>query len=278
MPNKNIINLEGIVPLEIVRRPSKIIKSPYVSDAVDEEGAHHLVHTPGLGLADQCLPGSKVFATPSKSKNSKTDFIIQSVLVKEQGYSRTIIGANPHTAEIIGKSILKQKLWNPYPRFKICDSKPPHIDYVGDIYLNHKEEYIIIELKNVICASYDPNLEEIDRRYIYFDHTVPFKRSGIYPNGEKKQEYKGQSVVSQRSLRQIDHMIRDKKNYRYVIVFLVNRGDCHLFKPKWQKDIVYSKKLAEAFKNGIEMHALSVTCNESSVDFERELDIDLQHW
>ena len=130
MPNKNIINLEGIVPLEIVRRPSKIIKSPYVSDAVDEEGAHHLVHTPGLGLADQCLPGSKVFATPSKSINSKTDFIIQSVLVEEQGYSRTIIGANPHTAEIIGKSILKQKLWNPYPRFKICDSKPPHIDYV----------------------------------------------------------------------------------------------------------------------------------------------------
>ena len=39
-----------------------------------------------------------------------------------------------------------------------------------------------------------------------------------------------------------------------------------------------SKKLAEAFNNGIEIHALSVTWNQSSCDFERELDIDLQPW
>ncbi len=278
MSATNIINLKNIVPLEIVRRPSKVIKSPYVADAIDEKGVHYLLHTPGLGLADQCLPGSKVFATPSKNKNSKTDFIIQSVSIEEQGYSQSIVGANPHTAEIIGKSILKKKLWNPYPGFRVCDNKPPHIDYIGDIYLESNKNYIIIELKNVICASYDPNLEKIDRRYIYFDHTVPFRRSGIYPNGEKNQKYKGQSVVSQRSLRQIDYMIKDKRNYHYVIVFLVNRGDCHLFKPNWQKDIVYSKKLAEAFENGIDMHALSVTWNESSCDFLRELDIDLQPW
>ena len=36
--------------LILKNRPSKIIKSPYVGDAVDEYGKPYLVHMPGLGL------------------------------------------------------------------------------------------------------------------------------------------------------------------------------------------------------------------------------------
>ena len=59
--------------LILKNRPSKIIKSPYVGDAVDEYGKTYLVHMPGLGLGGQCVSGSKFYATPSSS-NSKTDF------------------------------------------------------------------------------------------------------------------------------------------------------------------------------------------------------------
>ena len=107
--SKELIQFQNIIQLEILHRPSKKIKSPYVADAVNKNGDEFLVHTPGLGLADQCLPGSKIFATPSKSKSSKTDYIAQSVSVNERNYGKTLIGANPHTAELIGKEILTSK-------------------------------------------------------------------------------------------------------------------------------------------------------------------------
>ena len=34
-------------------------------------------------------------------------------------------------------------------------------------------------MKNVICASYDPNIK-VDRRYVFYDNKIPFRRSGIY--------------------------------------------------------------------------------------------------
>ena len=276
--SKELIQFENIKQLEILHRPSKKIKSPYVADAINKDGDEFLVHTPGLGLADQCLPGSKIFATPSKNKSSKTDYIVQSVSVNEKDYGKTLIGANPHTAELIGKEILKSSLWNPYPNFKVCNKKPAHIKYLGDIYLKAQNRYIIIEMKNVICASYDPNIKRVDRRYVFYDNKIPFRRSGIYPNGERSQKYKGKSVVSERSVRQIDSMIKDKEKYQFAIVFLVNRGDCTAFKPNWQRDPIYSKKLVKAVNNGIDIHALGVSWTNTTCNFNGELDVDLKRW
>ena len=276
--SKELIQFQNIKQLEILHRPSKKIKSPYVADAINKDGDEFLVHTPGLGLADQCLPGSKIFATPSKNKSSKTDYIVQSVSVNEKDYGKTLIGANPHTAELIGKEILKSSLWNPYPNFKVCNKKPAHIKYLGDIYLKAQNRYIIIEMKNVICASYDPNIKRVDRRYVFYDNKIPFRRSGIYPNGERSQKYKGKSVVSERSVRQIDSMIKDKEKYQFAIVFLVNRGDCTAFKPNWQRDPIYSKKLVKAVNNGIDIHALGVSWTNTTCNFNGELDVDLKRW
>ena len=275
--SKELIQFQDIIQLEILHRPSKKIKSPYVADAINKNGDEFLVHTPGLGLADQCLPGSKIFATPSKNKSSKTDYIAQSVSVNERDYGKTLIGANPHTAELIGKEILRSKKWNPYPNYKVCNKKPAHINYVGDIYLKAQNRYIIIEMKNVICASYDPNIK-VDRRYVFYDDKIPFRRSGIYPNGERSQKYKGKSVVSERSVRQIDSMIKDKEKYQFAIMFLVNRGDCTTFKPNWQRDPIYSKKLVKAVKNGIDVHALGINWTNKACKFNGELDIDLKPW
>ena len=276
--SKELIQFQNIKQLEILHRPSKKIKSPYVADAISKDGDEFLVHTPGLGLADQCLPGSKVFATPSKNKSSKTDYIAQSVSVNERDYGKTLIGANPHTAELIGKEILKSSIWNPYPNFKVCNKKPAHIKYLGDIYLKAQNKYIIIEMKNVICASYDPNIKRVDRRYVFYDNKIPFRRSGIYPNGERSQRYKGKSVVSERSVRQIDSMIKDKGKYQFAIVFLVNRGDCTAFKPNWQRDPIYSKKLVKAVDNGINVYALGVNWTNTTCNFNGELDVDLKRW
>ena len=45
---------KNLVPLILINRPSKSIKSPYVADAMNENGEGCLVHEPCLGLAGQC--------------------------------------------------------------------------------------------------------------------------------------------------------------------------------------------------------------------------------
>ena len=46
--------LDEVVLLTLSNRPSKIIKSPYVADAVTKSGRKVLVHTPFLNLGGQC--------------------------------------------------------------------------------------------------------------------------------------------------------------------------------------------------------------------------------
>ena len=124
--------------LILKNRPSKIIKSPYVGDAVDEYGKPYLVHMPGLGLGGQCVSGSKFYATPSSS-NSKTDFTFQSVLLNEPKYEDIIIGGNPFHAEKVSKYIIKNKLIKKYSNYELI-KKPKNYIYNGDLFIKNENE------------------------------------------------------------------------------------------------------------------------------------------
>ncbi len=269
--------LDKAVLLILSNRPSKIIKSPYVADAVTKTGRKVLVHTPFLNLGEQCNNGSKIYATLS-NENSKTDFIAQLVKFDDKVYGKVIIGANPFTAEKICKSIIMKNLWNPFNGYQLTE-KPKEIDYRGDLYLkNSKNEIIIIEIKNVVCASYNPNINQDHYKLPFYDKSKPFIRSGIYPFGERKQNYKNKKVVSERSIRQLDTMIRDKGRFKFAIIFVVNRSDCNLFKANWQGDPVYAKYLNNAADKGIEVYALKINWQNFSCYFDRPLEVDLNKW
>ncbi len=159
--------------LILKNRPSKIIKSPYVGDAVDEYGKAYLVHMPGLGLGGQCVSGSKFYATPSSS-NSKTDFTFQSVLLNEPKYEDIIIGGNPFHAEKVSKYIIKNKLIKKYSDYELI-KKPKNYIYNGDLFIKNENEIITIEVKNVVCATYDPSRKINRNESVFYDSTCdPF--------------------------------------------------------------------------------------------------------
>ena len=269
--------LDKAVLLTLNNRPSKIIKSPYVADAATQSGRKVLVHTPFLNLGEQCKNRSRIYATLS-NENSKTDFIAQLVEFDDKMYGKVIIGANPFTAEKICKSIIMKNLWNPFDGYQLT-KKPKEIEYRGDLYLkNSKNEIIIIEVKNVVCASYNPNVSQNHYKIPFYDNSEPFIRSGIYPFGDRKQNYKGKKVVSERSIRQLDFMISNRERLKFAIIFVVNRSDCNLFKANWQGDPVYAKYLNNAADKGIELYALKINWKNFSCYFDRSLEVDLNKW
>ena len=259
------------------KRPSSKIKSPYVSDAIDKNGNSFLVHTPGLGLGGQYGFGDIITVTPSNPK-SKTDYAMQCAHVKEDGYSNVTVGANPAFAEKIAREVLTKKLIKNYSTYNLI-SKPKGFKYNGDLYLNSNDVTVGVEVKNVVCATYNP-MNKINRKdSVFYDKSLPFKRSGIYPNGALSQKWKSKSVVSSRSILQLDKMVRlNKEGYKFLVLFIVNRGDCDTFKPNWQRDSEYSKMLVKADKAGVDIQAVGVEWKESVCIFRSMLSIDLQKW
>ena len=267
---------KSLILLTLINRPSKSIKSPYVADAKNLKGEKCLVHVPSLGLAGQCSNGSKILATPSKT-NSKTDYIAQAVCYEDIDKKKVVIGANPYTAELICKSLIQNDIWNPFKGWDLI-SKPTNLAHKADLYLEKNKNFNIIEIKNVVCASYDPRIDKNGEKTRFHDYKTPFLRAGVYPYGDLNQSYKGKKVVSERSIRQIDLMKKNKDKFNFCILFLVNRGDCEIFKPFWKADPTYSKSLLSAQQCGINLLAIKINWTLTGCYFDKELKIDLEEW
>ena len=267
---------DSLVPLTLVNRPSRSIKSPYVADAINLKGKKFLVHVPSLGLAGQCSNGSKILATPSKI-NSKTDYITQAVCYEDIDKKQVIIGANPYTAELICKSLIQSDIWNPFRGWDII-SKPKNLPYKADLYFEKNKNYNVVEIKNVVCASYDPKKVINGEKTRFCDYKKPFLRAGVYPYGDLNQFYKGRKVVSERSIRQIEFMKKNKDKFNFCILFVVNRGDCEIFKPCWKVDPTYAKSLLSAQECGINLLAIKVKWTLKGCYFDKELKVDLEEW
>ena len=267
---------KSLIPLTLINRPSKSVKSPYVADAKNLKGEKCLVHVPSLGLAGQCSNGSKILATPSKP-NSKTDYIAQAVCYEDIDKKQVIIGANPYTAELICKSLIQSNVWNPFKGWNLI-SKPKRLAYKADLYFEKNKNFNVVEIKNVVCASYDPKEVKNGEKPRFYDYKEPFLRAGVYPYGDLNQLYKGKKVVSERSIRQIDLMKKNKDKFNFCILFLVNRGDCEIFKPCWKADPIYAKSLLSAQQCGITLLAIKINWTLTGCYFDKELKIDLEEW
>ena len=266
----------SLVPLTLVNRPSKSIKSPYVADAKNVKGEKCLVHVPSLDMAGQCSNGSKILATPSKI-NSKTDYIAQAVCYEDIDKKKVIIGANPYTAELICKSLIQSDIWNPFKGWNLIP-KPKNLAYKADLYFEKNKNFNVVEIKNVVCASYDPKEVKNEEKDRFYDYKKPFLRAGVYPYGDLNQSYKGKKVVSERSIRQIDLMKKNKDKFNFCILFVVNRGDCEIFKPCWKVDPTYAKSLLSAQECGVALLAIKVKWTLQGCYFDKELKVDLEEW
>ena len=266
----------NLVSLTLINRPSKSIRSPYVADAKNSKGKKCLVHVPSLGLAGQCSNGSKILATPSKI-NSKTDYIAQAVCFEDDHGKQVIIGANPYTAELICKSLIQSDLWNPFKGYDLI-SKPKSLDHKADLYFEKNKNFNIVEIKNVVCASHDPKEFKNGEKTRFYDYKKPFLKAGVYPYGDLNQSYKGKKVVSARSIRQIDLMKKNRAKFNFYILFVVNRGDCEIFKPNWKADPTYAKSLLSAQQCGITLLAIKINWTLTGCYFDKELKIDLEEW
>ena len=218
------INETELVKGEIIKRPSRHIKSPYVADVMINNNISLLAHTPSLGCCGLSDKGSTVMIEKApENKKTKTDGKVQ-ISIFEERNNIQYIGINPKLSEILVEKSLQMNCFQ----------------HLKDIKSFKRE-------KTIKTSRFD---------FIGVDkHGNPFIL-------EVKSARK--DTVSPRALKHIKELKTIKlesPSTRCILCFVIQRTDVCVFQPS-KVDPIYREAVQDAWLHGVEIFTLQVKWNE----------------
>jgi len=269
-----LMKLDNLIEGQIVKRPSRFIKTPYVADILcDTEQV--LGHTASLGccgLADVNATILMSLSPESKSKSRKlvkneanikcTHTVYLSVL-RDKGYEQ-IIGIHPKLAETLTESALKSNLLTKLQNIKryrretviyIKDKIDSRFDFTG---VDQNGIPFIMEVKNVPLADYE-DVTAKERGKMDFSDRDFNSKVAYFPDGYRK---KTSDPVSPRALKHIRELtlIKRETNMRCIMCYVIQRSDANRFQPSII-DPEYRCAFKEAMEVGVEIITMVVSWN-----------------
>lgn len=256
-----LVDLKEVCRGEIVNRPSKKCKTPYVADVRIEMGQDQeiLGHSPSLGCCGLADKGAIVLMTPTSgsSKQPVCSYRIDLAIYKEDD-KEIIVGINPKLGETIAEEALKQNciacLQNvkSYTReVKIMNSR---FDFAG---IDVNGTPFVLEIKNVPLADY-VDVPKKDRIHCLaqIEHKNFNEKIAYFPDGYRKNST---DVVSPRALKHIQELeeIAITGKVRAILCFIVQRNDVKQFQTS-NIDLIYKEAVYKASQNGVEIITIQV--------------------
>jgi len=281
-----LFKLENLVTGEIIKRPSKIIKSPYVADAQiseKENDPHILLHTASLGCCGLSDTGAKIQmakinidTTTKKSKCAKhakdakdakdtkeTKETKEKPKCEYRAYlsiynDDTIIGIYPKLAEdIVEQSLVKNYLsrlqlkntssYKRETKIYVENKVDSRFDFSG---IDANGIPFIMEVKNVPLADFE-DITSIQRKKKNYDGWDPKTKIAYFPDGYRK---KTSDPVSPRALKHIHELTTIKKESitRCIMCYVIQRTDVNRFTIS-TIDPQYKAAVKNAIQAGVEI-------------------------
>jgi len=256
-----IYKIDGLIEGEIISRPSKEIKTPFVADIkILSDDSVTLGHTASLGCCGLADKGAKVLMAPSKNPKSKCDYTVYLSIYNEKN-KQIIIGIFPKLAETLVEKCLEANLLSKLKNVKsfkretkILNSR---FDFSG---VDENGVDFIMEVKNVPLADYE-DLSSKDKKKCDFCNRNFNSKVAYFPDGYRK---KASEPVSPRALKHMNDLIEIKKttNKRCIMCYVIQRTDVDRFQPSIL-DEEYIKAFIKAVKHGVEIITLVVKWNKN---------------
>lgn len=285
---------EDIVLGELLCRPSKRNRSPYVGDVwVENEQREAIVHLPNLDMGGKCVPGAKICMKPARDRKGnligkdavspkygtpKCEFIAQLLRVDESalGYQPPVwVGAHPSLGEQVAEALVGRNLLGPdFPTVESFKREVPNVggtDMRADFLVHHKDPNLpprVVEVKTVVDTDYAASAIPTNRtKCVFTNDRTPYVRTAIFPWGSCNQKGPdGEAVVSARAIKHVRELTRiikdDSKNYSATVLFVVIRHDAKAFKPNIDACPSFAKYLKEARDAGVQILAKQVIWGE----------------
>ena len=260
-----LVDLKEVCRGEIVNRPSKKCKTPYVADVRIEMGQDQeiLGHSPSLGCCGLADKGAIVLMSPTSNppsgstKQPVCSYRIDLAIYKEDD-NEIIVGINPKMGETIAEEALKQNCIaclqhvKSYTReVKIMNSR---FDFAG---IDVNGTPFVLEIKNVPLADY-VDVPKKDRIHCLaqLEHKNFHEKIAYFPDGYRKNST---DVVSPRALKHIQELeeIALTGKVRAILCFIVQRNDVKQFQTS-NIDLIYKAAVYKASQNGVEIITIQV--------------------
>ena len=265
-----LMKLDNLVEGIVVKRPSKLIKTPYVADILivdtNEEVLGHSASLGCCGLADKTAHILMAPRAPSKTTKKNENKLKCSHTVYLAIQNEVIVGIFPKLAEQLVENCLKhnylQKLLNvkSYKRetsVYVKDFVDSRFDFSG---FDENNIPFLMEVKNVPLADYEDISSKERKKMDYSDREFNSKVA-YFPDGYRK---KGTTVVSPRALKHINELtyIKTTTNTRCIMCYVIQRNDVNRFQISIL-DPEYREAVKNAIEKGVEIITLVVEWNRN---------------
>ena len=256
-----LLKLNSLIEGNVVKRPSKLIKTPYVADILPFNSEKEvLAHTASLGccgLADQGASILMSLIQESKTKSKKSDlpdklkceYRVYLSIIREKN-TEIIVGIYPKLAEELTESALKNNLLHNLQNVKKYKRETPiyvegkvdsRFDFTG---IDSNDIPFIIEVKNVPLADYE-DITSKDRKKKCYDGFDINSKVAYFPDGYRK---KTTDTVSPRALKHIKELtlIKQESKTRCIMCYVIQRTDINRFQPS-----IIDPEYRDAFKEAV---------------------------
>jgi hypothetical protein len=271
-----LMKLDDLVEGTILKRPSSLIKSPYVADiSLQQESLPILGHCPSLGccgLAEKdsiVLMGPSLSKTKSKSKDEsklKCSHVVYLSLYKERNQTQ-VIGIHPKLAEKLVHSALINNCFailNNIQSLKaetkmfIQDKVDSRFDFTG---IDRDGIPFILEVKNVPLADYE-DITSKERKNKNYDSREINSKIACFPDGYRKKKEDPVSPRALKHIKELTYIVSQQPKTRCLMVYVIQRTDISSFQPSLL-DTHYREAFIEAFQAGVEIIPFVVSWNSS---------------
>jgi len=259
-----VMKIDDLVEGKIVKRPSRLVRSPYVADVIINND-EVLAHTASLGCCGLCETGSSILFAPMKNKKPDSDskkcvYSAQLSIINEKNYE-IIIGIHPKLAELLVENCLTKNYLSTLKDVKkykrevslfVENKVKSRFDFTG---IDKNNIPFIMEVKNVPLADYEDICSK-DRKNKSYDDRSYNTKVAYFPDGYRK---KSTDPVSPRALKHIRELTLIKKEsiIRCIMCYVIQRPDVNCFQPSIV-DPQYREAFKEAVDAGVEIITLVI--------------------
>jgi DNA-binding sugar fermentation-stimulating protein len=281
------MKIPNLIEGTVVKRPSKIIKSPYVADIqmkdCDDNTVEILGHTAALGCCGLADVGASILMTKIENKNktktkSKSDGdhktektkcsyrIYLSCFVDKERKQETIVGIHPKLAEDLTEQAMKNNCFSKLQNIKtyrretvlyVEDKVDSRFDFSG---MDENGLPFIMEVKNVPLADFD-DVTAVERKKRNYDGCSFHSKVAYFPDGYRK---KSTDTVSPRALKHIRELtlIKKESKTRCIMCYVIQRTDADRFTVS-VIDPEYKEAVRLAIESGVEIITMVVEWNRN---------------
>jgi len=247
--------LPPLVKAQVVNRPSKTIKSPYVADIMLTDDSTTMCHSPGLSCCGLVSTGRTIYVSKAKNAASKTAYSAQ-IAACTDSEGTYFVGISPMISQHVASKLLDHVALNVTWATEVKISEHTRLDFVGT-YPDGKKIYV--EVKNAMISLSDEKRQ---------------RRRAIFPEGYRKSKT---DTISPRAVKHAETLAELAKTEEAALVFIVPRNDCGGGLELNPNDPIYCNAVKQAIKAGVKIFVFGLNFLENgSIEFTKRLNFFIQ--